>query len=85
MPAHYHVAHDETVYVRSGSGQLLLGTKEYRVTPGVLMHIPRGTVHRYVGDTVEPAVVVSILSPAMTGADFVVVPSRDAPAEVKRP
>jgi len=73
MPAHYHAHHDETVYVRSGSGTLQINGRKYDVKPGQLMHIPRGTTHSYTSSSDEPAVVISIVSPPSDGKDFVKV------------
>ena len=66
--AHFHRVHDETVVVLAGNGRIRLGEEWRDIEPGLVVVIPRGTVHAVeVGS--EPVEAVSVFSPAFDGKD----------------
>ena len=81
---HYHATHDETVLVHGGTGTMAFKGLRDRtwqlreVGPGSVMLIPRGTLHAFRSTGDEPAVAVSIFSPAFDGTDRIFVEG-DAP------
>jgi len=70
---HYHKDHDEVVYLVRGNGLVTIAGKEYRVSPGYAYLVPQGTIHRFVNLGPDPAVVLSIFSPAFDGKDRIFV------------
>ena len=47
---HYHEGYDEVYYVLSGSGELIVGNESYRLRPGGVAVIPRGSPHSLCAD-----------------------------------
>ena len=45
VPAHSHVAGEETVYVTEGTGKVLIGEDIYDIQPGSIMFFPQGIPH----------------------------------------
>lgn len=72
LPAHYHVEHDETVYLVRGHGTLRLGDEIQLIEAGVLVFIPAGTIHAFTPGG-DDCIAVSVVSPADDGADHVAV------------
>ena len=70
--AHLHRRHDETVVILSGRGRLRLGEETVDVGPGVVVQVPRGTVHS-LEVTEGPVEAVGIFSPPFDGTDRVYV------------
>ncbi|RJP78063.1 MAG: cupin domain-containing protein [Candidatus Zixiibacteriota bacterium] len=73
LAGHYHVAHDEIVYVIQGSGTLTAGDETRPLRPGDLAFLPRGTVHSVEVRSAQPLAALSIMSPPFDGADRVFV------------
>ena len=69
MPAHYHAAHTEVVYVLAGEGEMRLGERTLRVKAGDFIHIPRGTVHAVKVTSETPMRVLSVQTPYFDGTD----------------
>jgi mannose-6-phosphate isomerase-like protein (cupin superfamily) len=78
IQAHFHASHDETVLLLRGSGDLQLGSEHVMLSPGVLVHIPAGTVHAFRSTGTEPAAALSCFSPAFDGKDRIFVNPRPA-------
>ncbi len=70
MDAHYHKLHDEMVYVKKGSGVLELDGTRYGIRDGMLLVIPRMTVHKFVNTGNESNIAISIFSPTFDGEDI---------------
>jgi len=70
---HYHKDHDEVVYIVRGNGLVTIAGKEYRVSPGYGYLVPQGTIHRFVNLGPDPAIVLSIFSPAFDGKDRIFI------------
>ena len=71
VPAHYHAAHSEQVYILSGSGEMQLGEEHLSVKAGDYIFIPRGTVHAVEVSSEEPLKVLSVQAPHFDGNDRV--------------
>lgn len=69
MDAHFHKLHDEIVYIKKGSGILELNETRYSVKEGMMVVIPRLSVHKYVNTGEVTSIAVSILSPPFDGKD----------------
>lgn len=69
MDAHFHKLHDEIVYIKKGSGIFELNETRYSVKEGMMVVIPRLSVHKYVNTGEFTSTVVSILSPPFDGKD----------------
>jgi mannose-6-phosphate isomerase-like protein (cupin superfamily) len=53
-PPHSHAEKDQIFYIVSGEGRVLLGEEEHDVSPGSLLYVPAGIVHRTTTTSVEP-------------------------------
>ncbi|MBI4617217.1 MAG: cupin domain-containing protein [Planctomycetes bacterium] len=69
LAPHFHESHDETVYVLSGSGDMRIEDTTWRVEPGTVIHIPRGTVHSVEADEGGELRGYAIFTPAFDGRD----------------
>ena len=63
VPPHVHAASTEILYVLEGTGSGLVGGEPVRVEPGVVLHIPPGTLHSFVNDGGEPVRAVQVYAP----------------------
>ncbi len=70
MDAHFHKSHDEIVYIKSGSGVLELDGTRYGIKDGMLLVIPRRTVHKFVNTGNEMNIAISFFSPPFDGEDI---------------
>ena len=70
VKAHRHKAHDETVYIIKGTGQMLVNDKWVDTKPGTLHFNPMGKVHHVKNTGNKTAVVIAIYTPAMKEPDF---------------
>jgi mannose-6-phosphate isomerase-like protein (cupin superfamily) len=66
---HIHKTHNETVYVIKGTAQMLIKDKWVDLKPGSLHFNPMGKVHSFKNTGNEPAVIISIFTPAMKEPD----------------
>ncbi len=66
---HFHKTHDESIYVIKGTVQLFINDKWVDLKPGSLHFNPKGKVHGITATGNEPAVVISIFTPALKDAD----------------
>lgn len=73
LKSHYHKDRDEVVYLVRGNGLVTIAGKEYKIMPGYAYLVPKGTIHRFVNFGPDPAVVLSIFSPAFDGKDRIFV------------
>ncbi|MEM7306367.1 MAG: cupin domain-containing protein [Planctomycetota bacterium] len=71
LPAHYHERHEETVLIIAGTGAMWIDGQRYAVEPGMLIHVPRGAVHRVEPD--GPISALSIFTPPFDGEDRIFV------------
>ncbi len=69
MDAHHHKSHDVIMYIEKGSGILELNSTRHSVKEGMMVVIPRLSVHRYINTGEVTSIVVSILSPPFEGKD----------------
>ncbi len=69
MDAHYHKSHDVIMYIKKGSGIVELNGTRHSVKEGMMVVIPRLSVHRYVNTGEVTGIVVSIFSPPFDGKD----------------
>ena len=72
VAGHYHVAHDETVFILSGTGVFTMAEETHSIGPGSVLLIPRGTVHA-LAVTEGPMEALSVFAPEFDGKDRVFV------------
>ena len=70
MGTHSHKSHDEILYVKQGSGILALDGVRHVVKEGMLVMIPRKTVHKYINTGNETSTTISMFSPPFDGKDI---------------
>ena len=58
---HFHTTHTENIYVIEGEGMMTLGSKEFQVSEGSYVMIPKGTIHHVIAE--KPMRVLSIQTP----------------------
>jgi quercetin dioxygenase-like cupin family protein len=58
---HFHYTHTENIYVIEGEGMMTLGSKEFQVSAGSYVMIPKGTIHHVIAE--KPMRVLSIQTP----------------------
>jgi quercetin dioxygenase-like cupin family protein len=73
IPAHFHRAHEEIVFVQSGSGTVRVGEQAYNLQAGDLLLIPKNTVHSVRATGERPFRGISVFGPAFDGQDRVFV------------
>ncbi|WP_133111625.1 cupin domain-containing protein [Candidatus Scalindua japonica] len=73
MSAHSHKSHDEILYIKSGSGVVVLNGTRHIVKEGMMIMIPRKTIHKYFNTGKETNVTVSMFSPPFDGKDIKVL------------
>ena len=73
MDAHYHKSHDEILYIKQGSGLLILNGDRHIVKEGMVVMIPRNTIHKYVNTGKVINLAVSMFSPPFDGKDIKVL------------
>ena len=61
-PPHYHELSDETIIMIDGSAHLRLDGRDFTLTKGEWLHIPRGTIHSF-KSTGNPAKWIILKSP----------------------
>jgi quercetin dioxygenase-like cupin family protein len=66
---HVHKLHDATVTMARGRGYLNMGQRRIELSPGDVVHIPRGVAHQYVNSGSEPTVAVVVYAPPFDGKD----------------
>ena len=89
VPApHYHESWDEAVYGLSGNLTWAVNGKAISVGPGESLFIKRGMVHGFKNDGREPAVCLSIMTPAVLGTayfrELAVLLSSGGPPDVEK-
>ncbi len=70
MDAHLHKSHDEILYIKKGSGVLILNGTRHMVKEGMIVMIPRTTIHKYVNTGKGINITVSMFSPPFDGKDI---------------
>ncbi len=70
MDAHYHKSHDVIMYIKKGSGILVLNGTRHSVKEGMMVVIPRLSVHRFINTGEVTNIIVSIFSPLFDGNDI---------------
>jgi quercetin dioxygenase-like cupin family protein len=73
MGSHYHNDHDEILYIKQGSGLIILNGTRYIVKEGMVVMIPRQSGHKYVNTGKEISITVSMFSPPFDGKDIKVL------------
>jgi quercetin dioxygenase-like cupin family protein len=69
LKRHVHKAHDETIFVVKGAGQIFVNDKWIDVKPGSIHFNPKGAVHTSRPAGNEPFVIVSMFTPALKEPD----------------
>jgi quercetin dioxygenase-like cupin family protein len=69
LKRHVHKAHDETIFVVKGAGQIFVNDKWIDVKPGSIHFNPKGAVHTSRPAGNEPFVIISIFTPALKEPD----------------
>ena len=69
LKRHVHKAHDETIFVVKGAGQIFVNDKWVDVKPGSIHFNPMGAVHTSRPTGNEPFVILSIFTPALKEPD----------------
>lgn len=73
VKAHKHLYHSEHVSVLEGTGIMKLGKKSFEIIPGMVIFIPKGTIHWVKTTSKIPLKVLSVQSPYFDGQDRVTV------------
>jgi mannose-6-phosphate isomerase-like protein (cupin superfamily) len=73
---HLHKAHDGTVTIVSGRGYMIMDSRRIDLSPGDIIHIPRGVAHHYVNTGLEPTIAFVVFSPPFDGKDVVPLKNR---------
>lgn len=73
MDSHYHNAHDEILYIKQGSGLIILNGTRHIVKEGMMVMIPRQSGHKYVNTGKEISITISMFSPPFDGKDIEVL------------
>ena len=73
MGTHFHKSHDEILYIKKGSGVLILNGTRHAVKEGMIVMVPRKTIHKYVNTGKETNIAVSMFSPPFDGKDIKVI------------
>jgi quercetin dioxygenase-like cupin family protein len=68
--AHSHDAYDETIYGLDGVLTWTIGGSAVEVTPGDVLHIRRGEVHRFENAHDVDARALAIVTPGILGPDY---------------
>ncbi|QIQ01932.1 cupin domain-containing protein [Streptomyces liangshanensis] len=74
---HVHAATDETFYLISGELEFLDGDRVFTARTGDVVHLPRGTVHRFTNAGIQPAKLLFVFTPG--GAEGLFVEGGDPP------
>ena len=69
MDGHYHKSHDVIMYIKKGSGIVELNGTRNSVKEGMMVVIPRLSVHKFINTGEVTSIVVSIFSPPFEGKD----------------
>jgi quercetin dioxygenase-like cupin family protein len=79
MPRHFHRAHEEVIFVKSGRAEVQVGARMLTAQAGDLILVPKNTPHsaRAIGE--EPFRGISVFAPAFDGKDRVMVDSAAKP------
>jgi quercetin dioxygenase-like cupin family protein len=70
MDAHYHKSHDVIMYINKGSGIVELNGTRHSVKEGMMVVIPRLSIHRLINTGEVTNIVVSVFSPPFDGKDI---------------
>lgn len=72
VKSHKHNYHSEHVSILEGTGIMKLGKKSFEINPGMVIFIPKGTVHWVKTTSKIPLKVLSVQSPYFDGKDRVI-------------
>ncbi len=73
MDTHFHKSHDQILYIKKGSGIVALNGTRYPVKEGMVVMIPRTSIHKYINTGKETVIAVSMFSPPFDGKDIKVI------------
>jgi len=73
MGTHSHKTHDEILYIKEGSGIIALDGVRHVVKEGMVVMIPRRTIHKYINTGKETSITISMFSPPFDGKDIKVL------------
>jgi quercetin dioxygenase-like cupin family protein len=76
---HTHPELEEMIYVLSGEIEQWVELEMRVLKPGEIAHIPRGVVHATFNASLEDAVILTILTPAVPSGPFLVDVSDEEP------
>jgi len=71
VKAHKHLYHSEHISVLEGTGIMKLGKKSFELKAGMVVFIPKGTIHWVKTTSKIPLKVLSVQSPYFDGQDRV--------------
>lgn len=71
VPPHLHEHSDETIYILSGKGQMLLNREWREVQEGMLIHVPKSVPHAFQNEAEEGTWVLSTYTPPHVVGDRV--------------
>jgi quercetin dioxygenase-like cupin family protein len=70
IPLHIHKAHEESLFILSGSGSVLLpGGKTLPIEAGYMVRIPPGVCHGFAGNDTDPLKGIIVVSPTVEDGD----------------
>jgi mannose-6-phosphate isomerase-like protein (cupin superfamily) len=73
-PKHYHADANEIQYVVDGTGTEWLGDKQVALKPGIMLIIPKGTIHGGLTETTGHMKIIAIKTPPQAADDTHPVP-----------
>ncbi|MCZ6598964.1 MAG: cupin domain-containing protein [Planctomycetota bacterium] len=71
LPPHYHARHEETVVIVAGTGRMWIDDVAFVMEPGLVVHVPMGSVHSIEPDGALTA--LTIFTPPFDGVDRVLL------------
>lgn len=63
---HYHPVAEESYYILSGKGRMIINDKEHRLNAGDAVAIPANAVHQLFNDSGEPLIFLAVCAPPWT-------------------
>jgi quercetin dioxygenase-like cupin family protein len=69
-PAHSHDHYEETIYGLDGVLTWTVDGKQFELGPGQALCIPRGAVHRFDNNGIDPARALCLITPAAIGPQY---------------
>jgi mannose-6-phosphate isomerase-like protein (cupin superfamily) len=66
---HRHARHELLVVILRGHGQMRIGDELRPVGEGSIVYVPRGAVHAFHNEALEPSIAIAVYTPPFDGKD----------------